>query len=445
MDLNPQILREYDIRGVYGETLLDQDAYALGQRFGMRVRESGGRTLVVGYDGRLSSTTLHHHLLAGLVSVGIHVRDVGLCPTPAVYFAVMNTGADGGIMITGSHNPPNHNGFKMMLGVKPFYGQMIQDLMKAMPEADAGGEVTTLPILSSYIDRLLQDYAGNKPLKVVWDAGNGATGEVIDILTHRLPGDHILLHTQIDGTFPNRPSDPTQPENLWILQDTIRREGADVGLAFDGDGDRLVALDGQGRMLCGDQLLLILARDVLKTHPGAAIMGDIKSSQILFDGIAAAGGQPVMVRTGHSNIKALMPQLKSPLAGEMSGHIFFADHYFGFDDGLYAAVRLLSLLAQASESLEKMFDDLPKMHNTPELKFPCDDRFAVMNRLQERLRRQGIVFNDTDGVRVTTPDGWWLVRASNTEEILVARCESPTVAGLEALRQELAAVMATEM
>ena len=439
---NPTILREYDIRGIVGETLSEADAWAIGRSFGSILAGQGGTSAAVGYDGRLSSPMLEAALVQGLTESGIDVVRVGRGPTPMVYYATVTQGVDGSVMLTGSHNPPNYNGFKMMLGKRSFFGKDIQQLGEVAADGawtTGSGAVKTISITEEYIARLARDYDGEHPLKVVWDAGNGATGEVLTSLVQRLPGTHFLLNEMIDGTFPAHHPDPTEPHNLVQLQEKVAEEAADLGIAFDGDGDRIGVVDGQGRILWGDQLMVILAGDVLKRHPGATIIADVKASQVLFDQIAALGGQPLMWRTGHSLIKAKMAEIGAPLAGEMSGHIFFADRWYGFDDALYAAVRLLGILGRTSESIAQLRDRLPTVLNTPELRFPCSDtrKFAVIDEVKARLEAAGAEVSAIDGVRVKTADGWWLLRASNTQDVLVARAESTTAEGLERLKQAL--------
>ena len=441
----PTVLREYDIRGVVGETLSEDDARAVGRAFATRVHRAGaGRRVCVGYDGRLSSPAFEAALVDGLARGGLEVLRVGRGPTPMLYYAVFHHDADGGVMVTGSHNPPDQNGFKFMLGKGSFYGDEIAGLGRIAAAADyVAGEGTgaAAPLLDDYVARLAADFTGGRELKVAWDAGNGAAGEAMVMLTERLPGAHLLLNETIDGSFPAHHPDPTVPENLAQLIDLVRGEGCDLGIAFDGDGDRIGVVDEGGRILWGDQLLAVLAADVLGRNPGATIVADVKASQVLFDRIAELGGQPLMWRTGHSLIKAKMAETGAPLAGEMSGHIFFADGYYGFDDALYAAVRLLSTIAGADASLGALRDGLPAMDNTPELRFPCREarKFAVVDEVAGRLRAAGAAFSDIDGVRVATADGWWLLRASNTQAVLVARCEARDAAGLARLKAGLAA------
>ena len=403
----------------------------------------GGRVVCIGYDGRVSSPELERACVDGLIACGLEVRRVGRGPTPMLYYAVHALKADGGIMITGSHNPPDHNGFKIMIGPRSFYGKDIQGLGEIAAAGDyvsGHGRIVDHPILADYVERLLQDYDGGRPLKVVWDAGNGATGEALTRLVARLPGQHTLLYADIDGTFPNHHPDPTEPHTLRDLQDRVLQEGADLGIAFDGDGDRIGVVDGQARILWGDQILQILAEEVLTTHPGATVIADCKASQALFDEVARMGGQPLMWRTGHSLVKAKMAETGAPLAGEMSGHIFFADRYYGFDDALYAAVRLLGILARGTDrTLAERYDAMPHLVNTPEIRFDCADtrKFAVIAEVRQRLAAADADVNDIDGVRVLTADGWWLLRASNTQAVLVARAEARHADGLQRLRDAL--------
>jgi phosphomannomutase len=445
---HPTILREYDIRGIVGETLFAVDAFHIGKAFGTRVRRAGGSVVCLGWDGRLSSPDLSAAVIDGLIATGCTVRRIGRGPTPMLYYAAKVREADGGIMITGSHNPPTHNGFKMVFGGKPFFGPDIQGLGVLAAAGDfvlGEGKVVDDAIADEYVARLAQDYDGARPLTVVWDCGNGATGDVLVDLTHRLPGRHVVLFGEIDGHFPNHHPDPTEPHNLITLQDTVLAEGADLGIAFDGDGDRIGVVDGEGRILWGDQILVILAEDLLKSLPGATIIADVKASRVFFDEVTRLGGKAVMGRTGHSLIKTQMAEIGAPLAGEMSGHIFFADRYYGFDDALYAAIRLLGIVARWDrETLAHRRDRLPHMVNTPEMRFDCPEerKFKVVDEVRERLKQEGARFNAIDGVRVDTDDGWWLLRASNTQAVLVARCEAASAEGLKRLRATLEAQLA---
>ncbi len=437
---DPTVLREYDIRGVVGETLNADDARAVGRAYATMVEE--GARVCVGYDGRLSSPELEAAVVEGMTASGIQVLRIGLGPTPMLYFAVHHLAADGGLMVTGSHLPPDHNGFKMVLATMPLYGPGIRRLGEIAASGayrSGAGRAVEAPVADAYVARLLEGYDGGRDLTAVWDAGNGAAGEVMARLTARLPGRHILINETVDGRFPAHHPDPTVAENLDQLKEVVLRDGCDLGIGLDGDGDRIGVLDGKGRILWADQVMAILVREVLREKPGATIIADVKASQVLFDEISRLGGSPLMWRTGHSLIKAKMAETGAPFAGEMSGHIFFADRYYGFDDALYAAVRLLGLLSRSGDSLAELRDRLPQLVNTPELRLACpeDRKFAVIDEVKTRLRETGAKLNDIDGVRVETADGWWLLRASNTQAVLVARCEAGTAAGLERLKRAL--------
>lgn len=443
------IIRAYDIRGVVGENLSEQDAYLIGRAFVTKLSAifpDKRLRICVGYDGRDSSPILEESLVKGLVESGADVIRVGLGPSPMLYFAVKHLTADGGIMVTGSHNPPEYNGFKMLTSKETFYGEEIEHLARVanlghFVEGD-GTPMNDPSIEDKYIEELAKGYQsieGSKELKVAWDPGNGAAGEVVKKLCKKLPGEHILINEKIDSTFPNHHPDPTVAENLEQLIGVVKDKKCDFGVAFDGDGDRVGAVDGRGRIIWGDQLMVFFAKDVLVAHPGATIIADVKASQVLFDEVKRMEGKPVMWKTGHSLIKAKIAEEGAKLAGEMSGHIFFADRYYGFDDGIYAAVRLLNLAAHSDVTVSKMVDELPTTHNTPEIRIECDDdrKFAVVEEIRSRLQEQKADVNGIDGVRVNTEDGWWLIRASNTQPALVLRCEASNKKGLEKLKKSV--------
>lgn len=440
---NPTILREYDIRGITEQTLFPADAYALGRALGSMAVRAGGQLACVGRDGRLTSPLLEAELVRGLTDCGLRAVRIGCGPTPMLYFAQRQLRADVAVMVTGSHNPPDHNGFKIMMDGKPFYGAAIKEVgrVAAAGEFVAGkGEVDTWPALEGYVDRLVQDWdGGSSALNVVWDAGNGAAGEAMRMLTSRLPGRHSLLFAEIDGEFPNHHPDPTDPATLEILIDTVRRQKADLGIAFDGDGDRIGVVDSQGRILWGDQLLQFFAADILAVSPGATIIADVKASQTLFDAVAALNGRPLMWKTGHSLIKSKMAETGALLAGEMSGHIFFADRYYGYDDALYAAVRFLGVVSRIGEPLAAAVDRLPKVRNSPEQRYACPDecKQEIVAMVRERLLVEGADVDCIDGVRVRRSGGWWLLRASNTQAVLVARAEALGGGDLDDLQRDL--------
>jgi phosphomannomutase len=436
---SPTILREYDIRGVVDETLSHDDAYAVGRAFGTCVVEVGGDQAALGFDGRLTSPGLAGSLLKGLLDCGLHVKRINMGPTPMLSFAIRHLDTGSGIMVTGSHNPADYNGFKMTLAGKPFFGDAIQRLgviAEHASYASGQGSVEDIDVRRDYVEVLAQEYQPLRMARIAWDPGNGAAGEVLNMLCTRMPGHHHVVNGDVDGTFPSHHPDPTVAENLVDLQEHIAEHDCELGIAFDGDGDRVGVVDGKGRIFWADQLMMLFAADVLRDVPGATIIADVKSSQVLFDEIARLGGVPLMWKTGHSLIKSKMTETGSPLAGEMSGHIFFADRYFGFDDGLYAAVRLLALLERQGVTLAELRDRIPKVESTPELRFPCSEerKFVVIDEVAARLDAAGADVTLIDGVRVNTEDGWWLLRASNTQDVLVARCEASDVYGLARLK-----------
>jgi phosphomannomutase len=434
---NPTILREYDIRGIVGDTLTEADAYALGRTYAALAREEAARRIAVGRDGRTHSAMLEAALVRGLTEGGLDVVRVGMGPSPMLYFATYHLDVDGGIQVTGSHNPADYNGFKLLLKGRSVFGGEIQEIGRRAASGDwtdGAGTVAEADIREAYVDRLLEDFSGNA-YRIGWDAGNGAAGPVLDMLTERLPGQHHVIYSEVDGRFPNHHPDPTVEANLADLKLLVADKKLDFGIAFDGDGDRIGAVDGEGRVIWGDQLMLILAGPVLKAEPGATIIADVKASQVLFDGIAALGGRPLMWKTGHSLIKSKMKETGAPLAGEMSGHIFFKHRWYGFDDALYAAVRLIEAISQSGKSVTAIMDAMPKSIATPELRFPVDEprKFAIVEEVRDRLLGAGARVDTTDGVRVSTDEGWWLLRASNSLDVLVARAEAGDPASLERL------------
>ena len=446
-NFHPTSLREYDIRGIIGETLGAEDAYAIGRGFATLLGRAGGKKVAVGYDGRTSSPMLEEALIRGINDSGLDAVSVGMGPTPMLYYAeAVLEDVDGGIQITGSHNPANYNGFKMVFQGRPFFGVDIQQLgaMAAAGDwAEGTGSASTLDIMERYVARIAEA-APDKPFRIGWDTGNGAAGPVVERLVKLLPGEHHTLFTEVDGNFPNHHPDPTEEKNLVDLQRLVAEKQLDFGLAFDGDGDRIGAIDGQGRVIWGDQLLQIFAEDVLADVPGATIIADVKASQALYGRIAALGGKPLMWKTGHSLIKSKMKEVSSPLAGEMSGHIFFKHDYYGFDDAIYAGLRLMRASARLGKSVTELRSAMPEMINTPEMRFQVDEsrKFAVIDEVLTRLSAEGADVNATDGARVNTADGWWLLRASNTQDVLVARAEASSDAGLERLMAQIDAQLA---
>jgi phosphomannomutase len=442
---SPSILREYDIRGTVGRNLGAEDARAVGRTFGSVVRRAGGSRVAVGRDGRLSSPELEAALVAGLVAAGVDVARIGLGPSPMLYHAERRLAVDGGIQVTGSHNPADDNGFKMVLGHRPFFGADIAGLADLAARGDVergAGAVAEVEVCDDYVARLV---AGDSipPLRIGWDAGNGAAGPALERLVALLPGEHHLLFTEVDGHFPNHHPDPTEEKNLTDLRALVAAKNLDFGVAFDGDGDRIGAVDGRGRIVAGDQLLAILAEPVLRAQRGAPIVADVKASATLFDRIAELGGRPVMWKSGHSNIKTMMHEIGAPLAGEMSGHLFFAE-LGGHDDALYAAVQLIRAVGASGRTLAHLRDAMPDVVATPELRFavPQARVGAVIEEVLSRLEAAGAAVDRTDGARVTTPDGWWLLRASNTQAMLTARAEAPDPMSLDRLVAEIDAQLA---
>lgn len=448
-EFDPIILREYDIRGQVGKNLSTQDAYMLGRAFGTLIVRDGGKTVAVGYDGRETSPEMSEALIKGLSECGIDVTAIGLGPTPMLYFAVKHLKTDAGIMVTGSHNPSDYNGFKMTLQTKPVYGELIQKLGNIAAAGDfetAEGSVETQDIQDTYVARMLQDLTNQRPLKIAWDAGNGAAGEILRRLTAKLPGEHILLYDEIDGNFPNHHPDPTVDTNLRDLIQLVHDEGCDLGIAFDGDADRIGVVNEKGHILRCDSLMTIYARDILAEQPGATIIGDVKCSQIMFDEIARLGGEPVMWKTGHSLVKAKLAELNAPLAGELSGHIFFNDKYYGFDDALYCSVRLINALGDEATPLSTLTENLPQVYSTPEIRIEVDEaeKFDLVPKISAKIKESPNPdedVNETDGIRVTTPHGWWLLRPSNTQNVLVARAEGNSPAALENLKAHIATLI----
>ena len=459
---NPHIFREYDIRGIADLELSETLVANLGTAFAIHVREQSTKesdrlVIAIGRDGRHSSPRLASSLAYGLTRGGVDCLDVGLVPTPALYFANHLFATDAAIMLTGSHNPPDYNGLKMVHANKSVYGAEIQAIRKRLEEgviaAEQPGEIRQESVLETYLQRLISDFKPGRSIHVIMDCGNGATGVVAPQLLDWLPGvSGEVMFAEVDGNFPNHHPDPTIPKNLESLRLRVLETGAELGIAFDGDGDRIGALDETGRVVWGDRLMILFARQIIAQQPGATVIGDVKCSQLLFDAIAAADGEPLMWKTGHSLVKTKMQETGAPLAGEMSGHLFFADRYLGYDDALYAAMRLIELIASGSETIAQCLHDLPEVYSTPELRIDCSDerKFQVMDNIlriqhiREQEKPPGVTFSAIDGVRVSTKDGWWLLRVSNTQPALVARIEAKTRAHLHLLVDELTAILANE-
>tara|TARA_B110000259_G_scaffold85645_1_gene99869 strand:- start:41 stop:1420 length:1380 start_codon:yes stop_codon:yes gene_type:complete len=440
---NKNILRAYDIRGIVKETLNDIDAERLGNIFASSFN-NGPKKVIVCRDGRLSSPDLVKSLKKGLLESGADVIDIGLGPSPMLYYAAHHLMSDGAIMVTGSHNPSNHNGFKIMKGTVPFFGDDISDIGVRGLNSDwsySSGSSKEYYIEDEYIQTLLKSTKINNfknNIKVVWDPGNGAAGDIIKKLVGYLPGQHILINETIDGSFPAHHPDPTDPKNLEEMISVVKDNKFDVGVAFDGDGDRLGLVSGNGNIIWGDQIVALLSQEVLKDNPNSPIIADVKASQTLFNEIKRLGGDPIMWKTGHSFIKSKMKEISSPLAGEMSGHIFFSDRYYGYDDGIYAALRVLELISD-NYTLDDFLKSLPKTFSTQEIKINCSDevKFTIIEELSILLDKAGLAVNKIDGLRVQKDNGWWLLRASNTQAVLVARIEADSEGSLKVLKEEL--------
>ena len=428
MEINPQIFREYDIRGVVDKDLTTDVVRRLGQGFGTHMVKLGLKKLAVGRDGRLSSKAFSEELIQGLMSTGCDVVDIGICPTPVYYFSLFHLNKDGGMMVTGSHNPPEFNGFKVSVGKATIFGEEIQNLRRLIEKGEfvvGRGNLSEIEIIRSYQNYVQENVRLNKKIRVVIDAGNGTAGVVAGPLLRDLGSEVEEIYCEIDGRFPNHFPDPTIPKNLEDLIDRVKKIRADVGIGYDGDGDRIGVVDDMGNIIWGDQLMILFSREILKERKGTTFVAEVKCSQTLFDDIEKHGGKAIMWKTGHSLIEEKMREEKAVLGGEMSGHIFFADRYFGYDDAIYASCRLVELLSKTSKRLSQLLDDVPKTFITPEIRVDCPDemKFKVVERVKDDLRKNYPII-DVDGVRVKFNDGWGVVRASNTQPVLVLRFEA---------------------
>ena len=439
MQINPQIFREYDIRGVVDKDLTLDIVRTLGQGFGTYMTHLGHRELVVGRDGRLSSKTFEEALIEGLTSTGCNVVNIGLCPTPVYYFSIFHLDKDGGMTVTGSHNPPEFNGFKVSVGKSTIFGEEIQNLRRLIEKGEfiaSRGNVSTEKIIKPYQDYIKKNIRIEKRMRAVIDAGNGTAGIVAGTLLRDLGCEVEEIYCEVDGRFPNHFPDPTIPANLKDLIDRVKKTRADVGIGYDGDADRIGVVDDQGNIIWGDQLMILFSREILKDKKGTAFVAEVKCSQSLFNDIEKRGGKAIMWRTGHSLIKEKMKEEKAALGGEMSGHIFFADRYFGYDDAIYASCRLIELLSKTDKKLSQLLSDVPKTFITPEIRVDCPDeiKFDVVEKIKKALRKDYPII-DVDGVRVKFEDGWGLVRASNTQPALVLRFEALTQKRLEEIKK----------
>jgi phosphomannomutase / phosphoglucomutase len=446
--LKSTIFREYDIRGIADRDLTSEGVEHLGRALGTYLIRHSGPNINIGRDCRLSGDRLNLALRTGLIAAGCHVTDIGVVPTPVTYFSAHQMKADGAVMITGSHNPSDYNGFKTVCGAGTLHGEAIQEVYRLIETRDytAGeGSYRTLDLVPAYVDEIVKQFQFPRRIKVVVDSGNGTAGPVIEKILARLNCEFVSMFGEMDGSFPNHHPDPTVPANLRMLADKVRETGSDLGIGFDGDSDRIGAVDENGEPVFGDMLMLIFAREILTRKPGSTFIGEVKCSQIMYDELERLGGRPIMYKTGHSLIKAKMKEEHAELAGEMSGHMFFADRYFGYDDALYAACRLMEIVANSGLPLSRQLDGLPKTVCTPELRLETTDeaKFDVVARVAAHFRQTRKIV-DVDGARVIFPHGWGLVRASNTQPVLVMRFEAETPELLAAYRQEVEEVLVRE-
>lgn len=441
MDINPKIFREYDIRGVAGQDLDEAAVEILGRAMGTFFLGRGQRDVAVGRDVRLSSPGFARAIVRGLLATGCDVADLGVVPTPLLYFSVFREQTEAGVMVTGSHNPPEHNGFKMMSGRETLYGKTIQALYEIVRKGvfpRGEGRARAYDAVTPYLDYVAGNVRLARPVKVVVDAGNGAGGPVAVPLLRRLGAEVVDIFCEPDGRFPNHHPDPTLPDAMAALIAKVAETGAELGIGYDGDADRIGVIDDAGRILWGDQLLILFARDILPSRPGAAVISEVKASKVLYEEIEKLGGRPVMWRTGHSLIKTKIKEESAPLAGEMSGHIFFNDRWFGFDDAIYASARLVELLSRSEEKLSAVMSGLPRTFVTPEIRIYASDeiKFKIVEEVRKALAARYPII-DIDGVRAVFPRGWGLVRASNTQAVIVLRFEADTEADLAAIQKEV--------
>ncbi len=444
--MNPEIFREYDIRGITGKDITDEDVVSIGRGFGTFLKAENRSSIVVGRDCRLSSDRYRELLVEGLLATGCDVVDIGVCPTPVAYFAIRHFKKEGGVIITASHNPPEYNGFKLCSGYDTLVGKQIQRVRRIIEQDDfveGSGRFETADAVTPYRNFLQQNIKISRSMRVGVDAGNGTAGVVAVPILRDLGCEVFDLYCDMDGTFPNHESDPTVIENMRDLIALVRDKELDVGIGYDGDGDRIGAIDEKGNIIWGDQLMIVYAREILSRKPGATFISEVKCSQTLYNDIEQHGGRAIMWKTGHSLIKRKMKEVKAELAGERSGHMFFADRYFGYDDAIYASCRLLEILAETGKTISELLSDVPNTYTTPEIRVPCpeDKKFGVVSEITEYFRqRQEII--DIDGVRVLFEDGWGLVRASNTQPVLVLRFEAFSPERLSEIRSQVESVLA---
>ena len=446
--MNPNVFREYDVRGIVNKDLNNEFVYDLGRAIGAYALNHQVKNMAVGCDCRLSSDGYHNFIIKGLNDVGINTVDIGLCATPMLYFAIRHLKIEGGVMVTGSHNPPDFNGFKICIGLSTIYGEQIQELRKIMENGQypvGHGQTRIVTVTDAYENYLFENIKINSKINVIVDAGNGVGGYFALPLLRRFGCEVTDIYCEPDGNFPNHFPDPTVEDNLKDIIGLVRGKKADLGIAFDGDADRLGVISDDGEIIWGDKLLLLFSRYILKDNPGATIIGEVKCSQVLYDDIAGHGGKPIMWKAGHSLIKAKMKEEKAVLGGEMSGHLFFADRYFGYDDAIYAALRLLEILSQTGKKLSELLSDVPRTYVTPEIRMDCDDnkKAAVVDMIKKHYQGKRNII-DIDGVRIAFPDGWALVRASNTQPVIVLRFEAQSAEILQAIRKEVEGLLSKD-
>ena len=440
-DFDNEILREYDIRGTVNDNLSVDTAYTLGIKFGSLINANNKKKIVVGYDGRFTSPSLEKALTRGLVESGLNVTLIGLCPTPMLYFAIHFLDMDAGIMITGSHNPPEYNGFKIVLDKRPFYSKKIKELQNVKYYLNPNkGIIKNYNILEHYVERITKNINIQKKLKIAWDTGNGAAGITIKKILEKIKNtENIIINDAVDGSFPSHHPDPTVPKNLIQIQNIVKENNCDIGLAFDGDGDRLGIVDNKTNIVWADKYMILLVEEISKLYKHPPIIMDVKSSKVFFDEIAKMGCQPIMYKTGHSVIKDKMEDLKSPLSGEMSGHVMYKDDFFGFDDAMYVALRFIQILSRKNETLSDIMSKYPKTYSTPETRFNVNEsrKFKIVEEILERLSSRNLKVISIDGIRVETKNGWWGIRASNTENALTVRAESVHESELDNMKKNI--------
>ena len=437
--MNPEMFREYDIRGIAGKDMTEEDVVLIGKGVGTFLRERGCSTLTVGRDCRLTSERYSEKVIEGLMSTGCDVIDIGVCPTPVLYFSIKHLEQEGGVMVTASHNPMEYNGFKLCMGLDSIHGKDIQTILKIINGRSfvtGEGSLTTSDVVTPYKEFVENNINITRPIRVGVDAGNGTAGVVAVPLLKKLNCEVYDIYCDMDGTFPNHEADPTVEKNMQDLISLVKDKGLDIGIGYDGDGDRIGVIDEKGNIVFGDQLMIIFSREILSRKPGATFISEVKCSKTMYDDIEKNGGRPIMWKTGHSLIKKKMKEENAELAGEMSGHMFFADRYFGYDDAIYASCRLLEILTDTQKTISELLSDVPKTYSTPEIRVECPDdkKFSVVKKATDIFREQYNVI-DIDGVRILFDDGWGLVRASNTQPALVLRFEAISESRLNEIRQ----------